>query len=93
MSVLDDFRVRVQLRRLVSQPELLGFERDIRPLFRTGDVDEMSFAFDLSSWTDVRQHANSIYERLAEGTMPCDAPWPDEAVALFRRWIDEGAHP
>jgi hypothetical protein len=68
-----------------------SFERDIRPLFRPGDVDAMSFAFDLSSYEDVRAFAEEIYGRLAEGSMPCDAGWPAERVELFRRWIDAGA--
>lgn len=68
----------------------MGFEKDIRPLFRDEDIESMSFAFDLSSYGQVREHAEEIYARLAEGTMPCDAPWPDEKVALFRAWMDDG---
>jgi hypothetical protein len=64
------------------------FERDIRPLFRAEDIEEMSWAFDLSSYDDVREHADEIYTRLAEGTMPCDAAWPAENVERFRQWID-----
>jgi hypothetical protein len=67
-----------------------SFERDILPLFRGEDIDSMSFAFDLSSYSDVREHAEEIYSRLAEGTMPCDAPWPEEDVERFRAWIDAG---
>ena len=68
----------------------VSFERDIRKLFRPSDVDEMSFAFDLSSYEDVRENAEPIYERLADGSMPCDGEWPPEDVERFRRWIDEG---
>jgi hypothetical protein len=50
----------------------------------------MSFAFDLASYDDVREHAEDIYSRLADGTMPCDAPWPNGDVARFRRWLDDG---
>lgn len=67
-----------------------SFERDIRPLFRDEDVDVMEFAFDLASYDDVRANAEGIYERVADGTMPCDAAWPAERVQLFRRWIDAG---
>jgi hypothetical protein len=67
-----------------------SFERDIRPLFRDEDVESMSFAFDLSSYEDVCEHSEGIYARLAEGTMPCDAPWPEEDVEQFRGWIDAG---
>jgi hypothetical protein len=68
----------------------MSFETDIRPLFREEDVAEMSFAFDLSSYDDVSEHAEEIHARLAEGTMPCDGPWPLEDVERFRRWIDTG---
>ncbi|HYZ77734.1 MAG TPA: hypothetical protein VE596_10230 [Gaiellaceae bacterium] len=73
--------------------EHLSFERDIRPLFRPSDVDEMSFAFDLSSYDDVRDNAELIYERLADGSMPCDDQWPPDDVERFRRWIDGGREP
>jgi hypothetical protein len=68
----------------------LGFERGILPLWRPEDVEAMSFAFDLSSYGDVCANADEICSRLADGTMPCDAPWPDEHVELFRSWIDAG---
>ena len=67
-----------------------SFASDIRPLFRDTDRDEMSFAFDLSDYEDVKANAEGIYERLADGSMPCDEPWPDDRIELFRRWIDEG---
>jgi hypothetical protein len=70
-----------------------SFESDIRPLFRPDDVDEMSWAFDLASYADVREHAEGIHERLADGSMPCDEPWPDEQVQRFRDWIDAGTPP
>ena len=50
----------------------------------------MAFAFDLASYDDVRKHAEDIYGRLADGSMPCDAPWRSDDVARFRRWIDAG---
>ena len=68
----------------------MSFERDILPLFRSQDIEEMSWAFDLSSYDDVREHAEEIHTRLADGTMPCDAPWPEEDVDRFREWIDAG---
>jgi hypothetical protein len=67
-----------------------SFVRDILPLFREEDVESMSFAFDLSSYADVREHSEEIYSRLAEGTMPCDEPWAEEDVQRFRGWIDAG---
>ena len=70
-----------------------SFERDIRPLFRGDDVDSMSFAFDLRSYDDVRANAEEIYERIADGSMPCDTEWPAEDTQRLRDWIDAGANP
>ena len=68
-----------------------SFEQDIRPLFRPQDVNAMDWAFDLSSYDDVKEYAEDIYDRLANGTMPCDRAWPAGQVQLFRAWIDAGA--
>lgn len=68
----------------------MSFASDIRPLFRADDAEAMSWAFDLASYEDVKKNAEAIYERLAEGSMPCDDPWPDEQVQRFRDWIDAG---
>lgn len=68
---------------------MASFAADIRPLFRDSDVDEMTFAFDLSDYDDVKNNANAIYERLSNGSMPCDGAWPEAQVALFREWMDQ----
>ncbi len=49
--------------------------------------------FDLSKFEDVVPRADTIYERLADESMPCDEPWPVEKIARFRLWIDQGKHP
>lgn len=67
-----------------------SFERDIRPLFRELDREEMDYIFDLWSYDDVRAHAENILDRLSDGSMPCDGEWPEEQIDLFRRWIDAG---
>jgi hypothetical protein len=71
----------------------VSFATDIRPLFRPEDVESMSWAFDLTSYEDVRENAEAIHERLSEGSMPCDEQWPDEQVQRFRSWIDAGMPP
>jgi hypothetical protein len=71
----------------------VSFEADIRPLFRPDDANAMSWAFDLNSYEDVKENAEAIYERLEEGSMPCDEPWPDEQVQRVKAWIDEGMLP
>ncbi len=73
--------------------DLVTFEQSIRKLFRDRDIQSMSFAFDLSSYQDVRVNAEAIYEKLADGSMPCDGGWPVEDVGRFRTWIDNGTPP
>jgi hypothetical protein len=70
--------------------ETIGFESDIKPLFREGDRRSMLFAFDLWSHADVSAHADAILSSVATGSMPCDTAWPPERVAVFRRWRDSG---
>jgi hypothetical protein len=68
--------------------EPLGFETQIKPLFREGDRDAMQNHFDLWSYDDVTQHSDAILARLQAGTMPCDGPWPQAQVDLFQRWVE-----
>ena len=74
-----------------AQPRKLGFESDIKPLFRERDRGSMQRFFDLWSYADVVANGQAIAERLADGSMPCDGAWPSERVDLFRRWLAEGA--
>jgi hypothetical protein len=53
-------------------------------------ADAMSFAFDLSSNDDPCGNAEQIHSRLADRTMPCDAPCPKEHVERLPRWNDSG---
>lgn len=70
-----------------------SYSRDIRPLFRDKDIEEMRFAFDLGNYDDVKTNAPGIYDRLADGSMPCDGAWAEPQMALFRQWMDEGCLP
>jgi hypothetical protein len=71
----------------------LSFKDDIRPLFRDFDVQSMKTRFDLSKYEDVRDWADKILQRLTDGSMPCDEPWPDDTVAKFQKWINDGKKP
>jgi hypothetical protein len=73
----------------------VSFAADIRPLFRDSpDVDSMkAYGLDLSSYEDVRAHAGAIYRCLADGSMPCDSPWPVEQIELFKQWMDDRMAP
>ena len=68
----------------------LGFEADIKPLFRDKDRDAMLKAFDLWSYVDVVAHSDAIAGQLSDCTMPCDGAWAEDDVERFQRWIKEG---
>ncbi len=73
-----------------NEPEQVRFSQHILPLFRQKDIDSMKTVFDLGSHTDVSTHADAIFKRLKDGSMPCDVPWSANNVQLFKRWIDGG---
>ena len=52
-----------------------------------------SFGLDLSSYADVKAQAEGILERLEDDSMPCDEPWPQEQIAKFKQWMDDGMAP
>jgi hypothetical protein len=72
---------------------MVSFQRDIAPLFREQDRDAMLYLMDLWDYDDVVQDASNILERLLDRTMPCDAPWSQERIEVFRGWIDGGHQP
>jgi hypothetical protein len=72
-----------------DQMDAVSFAQDIRPLFRDKDVQSMARAFDLSSYDDVKAHADRIFARVSQGSMPCDGAWPQENKDLFRQWMDQ----
>lgn len=76
-----------------------SFENHIRQMFRVIDVESMRNMFDLSDYATVSQFSQEILWCLkGEGgrdVMPPvseGGPWPEEWIALFERWIEEG-HP
>jgi truncated hemoglobin YjbI/CDGSH-type Zn-finger protein len=71
----------------------VSFAAHIKPLFRQRDRDSMSFAFDLWSYEDVKDHATDILERLGNGSMPCDGAWPAELAEVFKRWTTTQMQP
>jgi hypothetical protein len=74
----------------MPSPDELGFEQDIKPLFRTKDRDSMLRAFDLFDYADVVQHADAILAALRSGQMPCDGAWPPEHLNKLHQWINTG---
>ncbi len=72
---------------LPAADEPVRFEKHIKALFRPRDHQSMTFAFDLWAYSDVKQHADAILERLRNGTMPCDGAWPPDKIEVFARWV------
>lgn len=71
----------------------LSFAVDIRPLFREEDIECMQgMGVDLgdAAWMCVPANAQSVYERVADGSMPPDEAWSQENVSLFKSWMDAG---
>jgi hypothetical protein len=72
--------------------QTVGFEEDIKPLFRPTDHESMAWVFDLASYDEVKGNATAILGRLRDGSMPCDGEWPEEQVARLQRWTERGMH-
>ena len=70
----------------------LSFVKDIRPLFREGDIKCMkpSVLLDDAAWMCVAANAQHVYHAVSSGKMPPDAPWPADRVVLFKSWMDAG---
>ena len=79
----------------------VSFATDIRPLFTPMDIDHMSWFCDLSSYDDVKTHAQEILKRLkgqGGAVMPPppprgEGPWPQSNIDLFGKWIADGYPP
>ncbi len=69
-----------------------SFATDIRSLFRPRDVNVMRAigGFDLHSYDDVKANAQKIFDRLTDGSMPCDGPWPQDDIDHFKTWMETG---
>ena len=68
--------------------ETVGFETHVKPLFTADDRLSMKWAFDLWDYSDVTQKSAEILEMLESGRLPIDQPWPEDRIALFRRWAE-----
>jgi hypothetical protein len=83
----------------------VSYEKNILPLFRPQDVQCMARArvlLDQADWMldptgggPFADHANArlVGEKIAARTMPPDAPWPDQQIALYQSWMATGFRP
>ena len=68
----------------------MGFEDQIKPLFREKDRGSMKSHFDLWDYDDVSNHADAILAQVRNGSMPCDGAWAADKVDTFQAWVDAG---
>jgi hypothetical protein len=68
----------------------------IKVLFTSVDIEHMAaFGIDLATYEGVKASAPDILPRLRHSSRPMPprsdgGAWPDEWIALFERWINEG---
>lgn len=74
----------------VNESEQPSFEVDVQPLFSERDREAMQVMFDLWDVESVRDNSEAILQQVADGRMPCYGAWPEERVALLRRWVESG---
>lgn len=73
----------------------VSFALHISVMFTDEQKRCMSPFLDLASYDDVKADAEVVFARVNDHSMPSDesGPWPNEWIAMFRRWIDEGCQP
>ena len=73
-----------------------SYQLHIKPIFTSTDIEHMAnFGIDLATFDGVKASAPDILPRLKDVARPMPprsdgGPWPDEWIALFERWINEG---
>jgi hypothetical protein len=78
-----------------------SFATDIRPLFRTKDIDHMrplGVLLDDYDYMKRPSHAAGVLCRLQGITgrrmpPPPDPPWSEDQINLFKQWMDDGFQP
>ena len=79
-------------RKPYRRSDRVGYESDIRPLFREFDVEILQRldGIDLDDVESVRVRGEELRERLHKGSLPYDACWSDDLINLFDCWLDGG---
>jgi hypothetical protein len=69
------------------------WELHILPMFRLIDHNHMTSFFNLLDYDAVVTNKDDINDALSANSMPpasTGGPWPEEWIALFKRWTDAG---
>jgi len=76
----------------------VSFKNDIKPLFRSIDVEHMKrsgvalddYAY-MSDGTGDHANARGVLNTLTKRTMPPGGPfWPQDRLDLFAKWMSDG---
>ena len=71
--------------------EIPTYTQDIQKFFRFKDINSMRpRGVELGSYEGLKANANKIYKAVSTKHMPCDGPWDDYKIMIFKRWIDVG---
>lgn len=72
----------------IANPTWYG---NIRQMFTSDDITHMKAqGLDLTSYTDVKNHAGNIYGQVSTGNMPPHNSWPQNWVTTFLNWMSNG---
>jgi hypothetical protein len=78
----------------------VSFKTDILPLFTSLDVEHMSpmgVLLDDYAYMSEPANASRVYDEVSSGNMPPptggEQPWSQDAVQLFKAWMDSGYEP
>lgn len=83
---------------MCSSDAYVSFENDIKPLFRSVDVEHMEhygvllddYAY-MSDATGDHANARAVLNTLANKGMPPGGPfWPQDGLDLFAKWMSDG---
>lgn len=77
---------------------MVGFAKDVRPLFTDTDIAHMGArGLDLNDHDDVMNNADLIYEKVTSGAMPPQSTggvrWTKAQCDLFKSWQTGGCQP
>ncbi|CAG8491774.1 11623_t:CDS:1 [Funneliformis caledonium] len=81
---------RKEFRRPFNEPDgPITWNQNIRGLFTENNARCMiSKNKNLTSYDDVKDNAELIYQKLSRKEMPPGDPWSEYQIGLFKRWME-----
>jgi len=65
----------------------------VRGFFTWNNAQCMTKYLNLTDIGSVSDNADTIYKMLSQEKMPPGDPWPQDQIALFKQWLDNGCLP